>query len=213
MRRAALAASLAVSFVALGAVAALAGCGAASPPVDLSGTWPAKPGDYEEVTEAWTRRDEHRRDFSMVVDVAATVKAPPWRAAYVAHRARREKLSPAAVAALEAAERTADAEFLELELMMATYDRRANDLTKGERSIWRVTLTGDDGAEVAPVEIQRDRRPASEVKAYFPALGDFHVPYIVKFPRTGALLHEGAKRLTLRVASAQGAVELTWTDP
>jgi hypothetical protein len=201
--------------VASGLVVVLAiaagGCGAR--PVDLDGTWPrtADP-DYDAVTRAWTRQAEARDDFSMVVDVTATIKTPAWRAAYVARRARREHLSAEARDALLEAQRKADQDAYEVELMVATYDRRANDLNKGARSIWHVALVGDDGHEIAPTEIARDRRPRSEIVSDFPSLGDFHVAYVAKFPRKAALFGEDADRIVLRVASAQAQVDLVWRD-
>jgi hypothetical protein len=196
-----------VAVTALGAFA----CASTPPPVDLSSGWPSRGGDYDDVTDAWTRQDDFSRDFSMVVDVVATLKSPAWRAAYVEHRAERERMSDAARAELTRAEQAEDAKHLEVELMVATYDRRANDLAKpGGRSIWRVVLVGDDGKEIAPTEIVRDRRPRSEIKAYFDALGDFHQPYVARFPR--AALGDGVRALALRVHSAQGGVELVWRD-
>lgn len=196
--------------LALAALLGLAACGGAAPPVALDGAWPATGGDYEDVTAAWTRQDEDRHGGNLTVDVAATLKSPTWRAAYVARRAARERLSPAGRDALLAEQRAADAAAYEVELMVATYDRRVNDLQKGDRSVWTVALVGDDGKEIAPTEIVRDRRPRIEVAAEFPALGDFHQPYVARFPRDAALLAPGAKRVTLRMSSGQGAVELVW---
>jgi hypothetical protein len=194
----------------LGLAVLLTGCAGAPPPVDLTGSWPDRPGDYGDVTEAWTRRGGDRTLEAMVVEVSATLKSPAWRAAYVAHRARRERMSDAARAALAASEQAADQASYEVALFVATYDRRINDLHKGDRSVWRLVLVGDDGQEITPIEVIRDRRPRSEIVAYFPHLGDFDQPYLARFPRTAALLGPGARRLTLRMASAQGQVELSW---
>jgi hypothetical protein len=62
-------------------------------------------------------------------------------------------------------------------------------------------------------EIKRDRRPRSEIAADFPAMGDFHEPYVARFPRTVNLLRPGAQRFSLKVTSSQVGVELVWAEP
>ncbi|HTE51147.1 MAG TPA: hypothetical protein VK698_09785 [Kofleriaceae bacterium] len=213
MRRLALAAVLAG---ALGAA-----CASAPPAVHLSDQWPAQAGEYHEVTRRWTRRanersgsdDERGRIFEQTVEVFATFKSPEWRAAYVKYRAAQNRLPPSEVAALTRREKAEDADHYEVMLLVATYDRRVNELQKGARSIWRLALVDESGAEIVASEIRRDRRPRSEIAAEFPNLGDFHEPYVARFPRKVNLLRAGVHRFSLKLTSSQVGVEMVWTDP
>lgn len=195
-----------------------AGCGGSEPPVELSGAWPRQAGDFDEVTERWTRhgRDnsglggDQRHRLEQVIDVYATFKSPEWRAAYIAHQAERHRMAAPAVRELTARERAEDADHYEVMLLVATHERRANDLQKGARSAWRVALVDDAGREIVATDIKRDRRPRDAIMAEFPHMGDFHQPYVARFPRTVDLLRPGARRFQLKVTGEQGAVVLEW---
>ena len=75
------------------------------------------------------------------------------------------------------------------------------------------SLLDDQGREIEPLEIIKDKRPAITVRAEFPAHGDFSTPYIVRFPRTAALLGPSAKQIRLRMSGERGGVELRWQSP
>ncbi len=182
----------------------LTGCASAPQPISLSAEWPAEVGDYDDVNRKWTRRsrtidgpDDRGRTFEQTLEVVATFKSPEWRAAYVKNRARYHKLPPSEVAALTASEKADAAKNYEVMLLVSTYDRRLNELQKGKRSVWRVALVDAAGTEIA---------------AEFPQLGDFHQPYVARFPRTVELLRPGVHRFSLKVTSAQSGVELIWAD-
>ena len=117
----------------------VAGCAHTVAPIELSNEWPAPAavGDYREVTEKWTREaadragpDGEGRTIELTLDVIATFKSPEWRAAYVKFRADRGKLPAREVAALTAREKAESADHYEVMLMVATYDRRRNELQK-----------------------------------------------------------------------------------
>ena len=46
-------------------------CGSKPGPVDLSGKWPAQCGDYEEVTEAWTRKEQIQNVYQEILELVA----------------------------------------------------------------------------------------------------------------------------------------------
>ena len=98
----------------------------------------------------------------------------------------------------------------EVELMVTTWDRRENDLDRGKKSVWGVVLIDEQGNQVEPLEIVKDKRPAFTVRADFPALGDFAVAYIARFPRTTPLLGPNVKKLRLRFFGVRGSVEVDW---
>jgi len=214
-------ASVRAALVAAALALAAAACGGRAPPaVQLSDSWPGVAGDYGEVTQRWTRHaTEHAgpdpdrgRILDQTLDVVATFKSPEWRAAYVKYKADRNLLPPSEVAAMTAREKADAAQHYEVMLLVATYDRRINELQKGARSIWRVALVDASGSEIVATEIRRDRRPRSEIAEDFPDLGDFHQPYVARFPRTVNLLRPGAHRFSLKVTSSQAGVELVWAD-
>jgi hypothetical protein len=101
----------------------------------------------------------------------------------------------------------------EIEVMLATWDRRENDLDRGKKSVWRVVLLDDKGNEIEPLEIIKDRRPTFVVRADFPALSEFATPYIVRFPRAAAVFGPTAKQVRLRLSSSRGGVEVDWVAP
>lgn len=198
-----------------------AGCAPATPPIHLSGAWPAQAGEYRAMTRAWTRHATERAEgdsekgprFEQSLEVHATFKSPEWRAAHVRFRTEQHKLPPSEVAALTEREKKEDADHYEVMLLVATYDPKINELQKGARSIWRVALVDDRGAETVASEIKRDRRPRTEIAAEYPHLGDFHEPYVARFPRTVDLLRPGARRFSLKVTSSQVGVTMTWAAP
>jgi hypothetical protein len=191
-------------------VLVLAACGATPPPVKLTGEWPASPGDYDLTTQAWTRRGLLRGQYQEVLDLAATFKSPEWRAAHADRNAKHRSLGGEA-RAQELTQAQADAAGpYEVELMVTTWDRRENDLDHGKKSVWHVVLLDDQGHEIEPLEIIRDRRPAFTVRAEFPALGDFAVPYIARFPHDAQVLGPNVHAIRLRMSSERGGVELVW---
>jgi hypothetical protein len=186
-------------------------CSAPAPQaVKLSDSWPSSTRSYGETTRDWTRHGKAWQGFAPIIEVHATFASPEWRAAYVAERARRERLSGDAHAALLAAEQQAAGDYYDVQLIVATHDERENDLAKGSRSIWRVALVDDQGNQVTPISIKRDRRPDETIRAYFPAMHELADAYIARFPKDVAVLRNGATRFALRVSSARGSVELVW---
>ena len=186
----------------------IASCAGAPPRVDLGAGWPDPAPDYRAAHARWTRRGGHSDDWTRVVDVAATLKSPEWRAAYVRERSRRLRLGPDAQAELAASQRATDQAGIDVQLLVATARGDWNDLRKGKESMWRLTLVAG-GREVAPTAIREDRRPRAEIAAWFPDLRPFYTAYQVTFPD---VIDEGTTQVTLRMASSVGAVELTWSE-
>jgi hypothetical protein len=191
------------------------GCASPAPPVDLSPDWPSKAPDLEDATEAWTRTDRVvaglAEDKELIAELTATYKSPAWRTALIERNGARGKLSrPEIDAQIEAAKKDA-AEHHEFALLLTTHDRRLNDLTKGERSVWQVRLRDTAGNEVEPVEIKKDRRPRSEIASELPHLDDFDQIYIARFPGDHPILGAGDS-FALKMWSGRGRVELVWSS-
>ncbi|TMQ26668.1 MAG: hypothetical protein E6J90_04110 [Deltaproteobacteria bacterium] len=180
------------------------------PAVRLTEDWPATIRDYKAVVRDWTRKAQLHANYQEVCELVATLKSPEWRAAQAAHDADVRGLTGATRDERIAQARTEVAGPYELEVMLTTWDRRENDLDRGKKSVWRVVLIDEQGKEIEPLEIVRDRRPAFVVRAEFPSLGEFATPYIARFPRTTPILGATARQVRLRMSSTRGGVEVDW---
>ncbi len=202
--------------LALAVLATGAACAASPPAVDLSGAWPEAPADYGDAYERWTRKSTMHNGLDHVASVSVTALSPDFRTAYVAERARRTRMPANEREALLAAERAASADVVEFEILIATNRHDWNDLAKGLRSMWRIALVGDDGREVLPTKITSDRRVRAEIATWFDDLGPFYKAYVVTFPRVAAdgkpIVTESSTRMSLKIGSAVGATELTWSE-
>lgn len=194
--------------LALAAIA-MGGCGAAPKPVDLCGTWPSTAGNFDDVTAAWTRHSEMERDYQEVISIDATFKSPEWRAAHVARTIKRSALDTAAADKLTADNQAAAAAAYEIELIVTTWDKKENQLSR-PNPVWTVTLIDGNGRSIAPLKIKRDKRPKHVLRAEFPSVPDFYEAYVVTFPVDPPVLTCGVKVVRLRVASERGAVEVAW---
>ncbi|MEZ4360684.1 MAG: hypothetical protein R3B48_10915 [Kofleriaceae bacterium] len=201
-------AALAVLFLTALAV----GCGG-PPAVSLNNEWPQQPGSYHSVTREWTRSASLQASYQQILSVDATLLSPQWRAAHATRDAELRGLGPAAQEALLASARERAAGPWEVELLVTTWDRRENNLHRGARATWKVALLDEQGNEISPTEVVRDRRPAHVVQAEFPTLGDFAEAYVARFPKEHPVLGPGTRRVRLRLTSARGAVELEWRAP
>jgi len=189
------------------------GCGGAPPRVSLTDAWPTKVGSYDDVTERWTRRTELQTSYQQVLELAATLKSPEWRAAKAARDVELRGVEGEARDQLFAQARADMAGPWEVELLVTTWDRRENDLDRGKKSVWRVVLLDEQGREIEPLEIVKDRRPAFTVRADFPALGDFGTAYVARFPRDKIVLGPNVRQVRLRMSSPRGAVQVAWQAP
>ena len=186
-------------------------CGGPPPKVRLTEDWPSRTDSYTDVTSSWTRHTALHGEYQEILALDAIFKSPDWRAAHAAKDADALNLDGAARQA-RIAQAQADAEGpYEVEMLVTTWDRRENDLDRGKRSVWRIVLVDDKGAEIEPLEIVKDKRPPFVLRAEFPVIGDFANAYIAKFPRTTPLLGPNAHSVKLRMSSERGAVEVAWT--
>jgi hypothetical protein len=204
MRRAGITAL--VALVALSCAA----CTVTYPTVRLTEDWPAAIRGYDTVVHDWTRKAQLRGSYQEVCELVATFKSSEWRAAFASRDADMRSLVGPVRDQRMAQARAEIAGPYELEVMLTTWDRRENDLDRGKKSVWRIVLIDEQGQEIEPLEITRDRRPAFVVRAEFPSLGEFATPYIARFPRTTPIFGPGAKQIRLRMSSTRGGIEVDW---
>jgi hypothetical protein len=197
-----------MKLVALAVV--LVGCADAQPPIRFDEGWPAQAPSYDGTTAAWTRASQLHGQYQEAVDLHATFKSPDWRAAHAERVAAQRGLAGAAKDQVVAQAQADMAGPYEFELMLTTWDRRENDLDRGQKSIWHVALIDDQGHEIAPIEIVKDRRPMYTLRAEFADINDFATAYVARFPRTTPVLGASVQTLRLRMSGERGAVELVW---
>ena len=166
------------------------------------------PTPYQRITNDWTRKTNLRGPYQEVLDLAATFKSPEWRTAYATKDADARGLSGAARDARLAQAQADAAGPIEIELLVTTWDRRENDLDRGPKSVWRVRLLDDSGAEIEPLQIVKDKRPAFVVRAEFPAFGDFATAYVASFARPKVM----PKSVRVRMSSERGGVQVEWAS-
>jgi len=200
-------------YALLALLALCAACAVTNPSVHLTEDWPSSVRSYDTVVRDWTRKAQLHANYQEACERVATFKSAEWRAAHAAYEADNRGLTGDARAKHIAQARADVAGPYELEVMVTTWDRRENDLDRGKKSVWRVVLIDEHGQEIEPLEIVRDRRPAFVVRAEFPLLGEFAVPYIARFPRTTPILGPNARQVRLRMSSTRGGVEIAWTAP
>lgn len=198
------------------ALCLLVGCGGHIPPIRLTEECKLQPvGDYEDVTEAWTRKSSFRGGtYQETASMNVTFHSPDWRIARAARDAENRKLEGEqrnAFMQQACADATGD---IELMVLLVTWDRNENDLDRGERSIWVVRLIDERGTEIPPREIIRDRRPFQAVRADYPAYGNFARAYVVRFPRPAAgepqILGPNVRKVRLVLSQPRGTLEATW---
>jgi hypothetical protein len=187
---------------------ALVACGPRPGPVRLTEEWPAQPAsDYDDVVFNWTRTAVLRGQYQEVLDLAATFKSPEWRAAHALRDAEHRNLNAQAREQRLAQAQADMAGPYEVELMVTTWDRRENDLDRGKRSVWTVRLLDDQGMEVEPLEIVKDKRPERIIRAEFPQMSGFAIAYVARFPRDKITT---TANLRLHMSSPKGGVRLVW---
>jgi hypothetical protein len=165
------------------------------------------PGPYHTVTKEWTRKKEISANYQEVLSLHAIYKSAAWRSAHAEKDAKARGLTGPAYDQRLAQAKADAAGPIEFHLLVTTWDRRENDLDRGDKSVWRVRLIDDAGMEMKPLEVVRDKRPLLVVRSDFPTMGDFATAYVVRFPR------KELRNLRLVVSSARGGVELDWPAP
>lgn len=168
------------------------------------------PTPYQRTTTAWTRKARLRGGYQEALQLAAVYKSPAW---YLAHAQKdidsRGLTGAARDARIVEAQANAGGPF-EIELLVTTWDRRENDLDRGDKSVWRVRMLDDSGMEIRPIELVRDKRPQLVLRAEFPAMGDFSTAYIARFPRKLEANAAEPTAIRLRISSERGGVEVEW---
>lgn len=163
---------------------------------------------YERVTDSWTRKGEMRQRYQEALTVAVTYKSLQWREAFARKTAEDRGLEGPALEQQLAQAKADDAGPIEFQMIVVTWDRRENDLDRGKKSVWKVRLLDEQGMEIEPLEIIKDKRPDYIIRAEFPEMKNFAVAYIVRFPRDK--VPNPSANLRMHMSSPRGGVRLVW---
>jgi len=196
-------------------VAALAvACGSA--PVDLSeGGRDFEAADYGHVRDLWTR------DFQIItVDgienvLTARVTHLSWefRWAFAVKRAHDLRLTPEERRDLNEAEFARLEEGHEFFVSVMSGVSGTEDL-ESDKGPWSIRLADDRGRQVAPISVERIRRPTPADSAYFDFDLKHRKPYRILFPLEAAdgqpILSPETRSYSVRFSSALGQGDAVW---
>lgn len=176
-------------------------------------TKPYRASDYLAVHDAWTRHVKLVQDIGTVMEVWATFKSWDFRQAYVAKYAKVYDLADDERQSLEKVQLDTARAVYEIHLVAQSTNAGWNDLDS-KRSPWRLTLLDGTGAELAPTTVKAERLPDAYEGEFFPSRTPFSRTYTLRFvpPEDAQETFVGppSGRLTLRLASPVGKVEVTW---
>ena len=170
--------------------------------------------EYQQVFEDWTQEDRIYKGFDCKLIAAATYKAMPFRRAYTQEYAELYRLNPAEKDKFLKDQEDAAATYIEFIFAAYVPDNQWDDFQE-EKSTWKIDLSIDGGARVAPVEIRKMERNNVVLKHFFPYVTPWKSVYLLRFPPTRrdtgeALVEDHSRLLTLSVSSILGAAEMTW---
>jgi hypothetical protein len=200
--------------LALAAALWLVGC--AGTPQRVSLADPAPPPtakDYVDQLKRWTRHAHLRSDFDEALDVDATLRSPEFRHAFAAKYIEIYRIGAENQSRTRGEILSDGADSYEFHVETSTHDYALNDLTSA-KTIWRVTLTNDQGNEVTPTAVVGVKERRQLDMEFYPYASIFSRGWTLRFPRArtdGSPLVTGdTKSLTLRFAGPQGSVDLVW---
>ena len=170
------------------------------------------PDDYDDVLDAWTQHDKLYDRLDSLMFVFSTFHSPEFRKAFLLRHA--DVYGPGSETASHLTLTDPEAEhFHEFFVSVSTSRAEWNDLDKNKDSIWRVTLAGEGEEMVVGGTVERIRTTAN-IRKIYPYITDYARTYRIRFPLTTVsgkpLLSNQTTQLTLRIASALGACEMTW---
>ena len=186
------------------ALVVLAGCQYTGADAERA-LWPDKTGPYAEADANWTRGAEGYDGVNVAFAAAATLKAMPWREAFVARSAEVYALDQAERDKLLADQRAAHEAGSDVVLALESPTYGVDKLSLHSPQ-WNVfALQGEN--KLYPLEIRPMKKkfwPNTRLAAFFPRYTRWQSYYEVRFPR----LERGP--VTLVVSGPVGQVRLVW---
>jgi hypothetical protein len=195
-------------FVAIALCGCVAGC--IPPAVALTDTWPTAAAPYEKVYADWTRHGEFHQDYQEIIAIDATLQSPAWRFAKAARDRSYSGQSDSDFNKTIDDDKKDAEQNIRVGIVVTTWDRRENNLARGELAAWHVALSDDSGHTWTPTSIVQDRRSEHILRADYPAFRDFSSVYVATFDGKTKAFGAGAKKLTLRVYGSRGGLDVEW---
>ena len=168
--------------------------------------------DYRLVLKTWTRSTKVYSSLDTKLFIDATLHSPEFRRVFAlafpdiygqgGEVTRRELVDLSG--GIE--------QYVNFFISAYTADTKWNDFNQPD-SIWRLTLSSNEGIVVSPAQIIQVKIDAN-LRAVYPHIDGFDRAYLIRFPLTDPmqrlLLKRDTESLTLRAASALGVADLTW---
>ena len=195
------------------ALFAVSACAPKLRPASLFGpTQPFEAKDYSSVLKTWTRSTKVYGSLDTKLFIDATLHSPEFRRVFAlafpdiygqgGEVTRRELVDLSG--GIE--------QYVNFFISAYTAETKWNDFNQPD-SIWRLTLSSNEGIVVSPAQIIQVKIDAN-LKAVYPHIDGFDRAYLIRFPLTDPmqrlLLKRDTQSLTLRAASALGVADLTW---
>lgn len=171
------------------------------------------PGIYKRALRQWTRELKLYRRFETKLLMRAVFKSEGFRDRYTREYARRYVLPPDDYALMREREMDDAARFHEVLFAVWASDNKGGHFV-GDDAPWQIRLLSSDGRDVAPLVLQRIKRPSTEVLELYPFITPHDRVFIAKFPVLGQdgtpLLQGEDDTLRLRVSGVLARGEMTW---
>jgi len=168
--------------------------------------------DYTRALRTWTRELKLYRDFESKLLMRALFRSKSFRETYSREYARRFMLPSDDYALLRERQLDDGARFHEMLIAVWAADTKGGHFV-GDDAPWQIRLVGPDGRSVAPLVLQRVKRPSTELLELFPFITGHDRVFIAKFPvlgDDGTPLLPGDGALRLRVAGVLARGEMNW---
>jgi hypothetical protein len=197
----------------LAVVLLVAGCGGAQivslqPPVTAP---PAS--EYVDQLKKWTRGGHVIADFDEALTVNATFRSPEFRAAFAEKWIKVFRIGADEAARTRERLMSEGADTWEFHVESQAHRYELNDFSS-KKSVWRVSLVGDQGREVSSKEVLATTHRRELETELYPYANVFSRGWTLRFPKTlpdgTPLIGPQTKTLTLRFAGPLGSIDLVW---
>jgi len=168
---------------------------------------------YSRALRTWTRELRLYDRFETKLLMHAVYKSARFRTAWSHEYARRNILPSETYALLREREQDDAARFHEVLFAAWAGDSRGGHFL-GDDAPWTIRLVGDNGRTVAPLLLERIKRPSTELLTLYPFITPHDRVFVAKFPVLGEdgtpLISEQSGALTLQIAGVLAAGEMVW---
>lgn len=168
---------------------------------------------YSRALRVWTKELRLYDRFETKLLMRAVYKSARFRTAWSHEYARRNILPSESYALLKERQMDDAARFHEVLFAVWAGDSRGGHFL-GDDAPWTIRLVGDDDRTVAPLLLERIKRPSTELLTLYPFITPHDRVFIAKFPVLAddgtPLVSEQGGRITLQIAGVLARGEMVW---